>query len=78
MKLTYKSQPFGCWLAYSPDNPKRELFFQSESDIIGLAETFGAGLECDHEKAMNFLDENEGKIIDDPCYDEVMQESFTE
>lgn len=72
MKLTYKSQPFGCWLAYSLEDPNRELFFQFESDIIGLAETFGSGPECDHEEAMNFLDENEGKEIDDPCYDEVM------
>ena len=72
MKLTYKSQPFGCWLAFSKDDPKRELFFQSESDIIGLAQTFGADKECDMEEAQNFLDENEWKEIDDPCYNEVM------
>lgn len=66
--ITYSQVQFGNYILKEVGTGK-DILIQTESDKIGIAQTFGwSGTEYQAEEAINFLDKNEGKEVDDPGY----------
>jgi len=65
--ITYKSQPFGCYLVEEVGNPDNNRLIQTDTDFPTLAQSFGGYIHWDDiEGAIDFLDKNEGKEAEDP------------
>ena len=66
--ITYSQAQFGNYILKEVGTGK-DILIQSESDKLGIAQSFGwSGTEDQIEEAINFLDDNDGKEVDDPGY----------
>ena len=65
--ITYKKQPFGCYLIEEVGLPENNRLVQVDMEFPTLAQTFGGRIHWDDiEGATKFLDDNEGKQAEDP------------